>query len=75
MALAEKGVQGRPAMIFDAVYVIKKGVRERTNLTHPLLDFYDEEQELSQFCERSIIVLSPDKQAIENTDIQTQDMR
>ena len=36
-------------MVFDAVYLIKKHHKDRTNITHALLDFYDEEYELHDY--------------------------
>ena len=44
-------------MVFDAVYVLKKS--SRTNITHALLDFYDEDQELAQYCYEKVIILHP----------------
>jgi hypothetical protein len=34
-------------MVFDAVYLLRKQLKERTNITHALLDFYDEDMELA----------------------------
>jgi len=47
-------------MVFDAVYLLRKFKKERTNLTHALLDFYDEDLELAQFCQRSVVILNAD---------------
>lgn len=48
-------------MVFDAVYRLKRMVKDRTNITHALLDFWDEDQDLGKQAERSVILLSPDK--------------
>lgn len=62
-------------MVFDAVYLLRKLPKDRTNLTHAMLDFYDEELELAQYCEKSVIVLSPDKLKHGFTSIREMDMR
>lgn len=40
--------------------MLKKQTKSRVNLTHALLDFYDEQFELAEWCEKNVIVLSPD---------------
>lgn len=62
-------------MVFDAVYLLRKLPKDRTNLTHALLDFYDEEMELAQFCEQSVVILSPDKLNPGFTQIKDMDLR
>lgn len=39
--LAEKDFN-KPLIVFDAVYVFARQKRDRLNITHALLDFYDE---------------------------------
>lgn len=46
--LSEKD-SSRPQLVFDAVYLLKKTKRRRPDVTHALLDFYDEAKTLSEF--------------------------
>ena len=48
-------------MVFDAVYRVKKTVKERANITHALLDFWDEDYELAEYCEQNLIFITADK--------------
>ena len=48
-------------MVFDAVYLLRRQEKERMNITYALLDFYVEEFDMAEFCERNVIILSPDK--------------
>jgi|LauGreDrversion4_2_1035121.scaffolds.fasta_scaffold30939_2 hypothetical protein len=44
--LAERD-NNRASIVFDAVYHLRKLAKDRTNITHALLDFYDEGLELA----------------------------
>ena len=60
-------------MVFDAVYVLRKQNHERKNLTHALLDFWDENMELADYSTKQVVILSPDK--LQSSKIESMDMR
>ena len=48
-------------MVFDAVYRVIKPIKERANITHALLDFWDEDYELAEYCSKHVIYLTSDR--------------
>lgn len=48
-------------MVFDAVYRVKRFGKERSNITHALLDFWDEDYELAEYSEQHVIYITADK--------------
>ena len=57
--LAERTNDKKP-LVFDAVYLLKKTQKRYINLTHALLDCYDESIELTEYCKQQVIVICPD---------------
>ena len=50
----------RQGLVFDGVYKLRRNDKQIINITHALLDFYDEEMELAEYCEKNVVILSPD---------------
>ena len=48
-------------MVFDAVYKMRKLPKDRTNITHALVDFWDEDKDLATQCGQQVIFLTADK--------------
>ena len=42
------------------MYKLRRNDKHIINITHALLDFYDEEMELAEYCEKNVVILSPD---------------
>lgn len=62
-------------MVFDAVYLLKKSKRRRPDVTHALLDFYDEAKALSEFSTAQVVIISAETQNGKQTEMNKKDMR
>lgn len=54
--LAERD-NSRLQLVFDAVYMLRRQNRHRPNITHTLLDFYDEQYELGEWSCKNVVIL------------------
>jgi len=62
-------------LVFDAVYLLKKTKRRRPDVTHALLDFYDEAKALSEFSTAQVVIISAETQNGKQTEMNKKDMR
>ena len=61
--------------MFDGVYILRRNDKHFINITHALLDFYDEDMELADYCVKNVVILSPDDASHTCYKIDTMDMR
>ena len=47
-------------MVFDAVYILNRQRNSECNLSHQLLDFWDEDRDFAAQCDQTVVILQPD---------------